>query len=80
VTSTIVGARRLSQLDDNLKALDVKLTADELAHLDELTSPALGFPQSMMPMFPAIHNGGTMVNGVQSPLSPFVIQAGDKPY
>jgi aryl-alcohol dehydrogenase-like predicted oxidoreductase len=31
VTSTIIGARRLAQLEDNLKALDVKLTAEELA-------------------------------------------------
>src|ERR1700736_694685 len=34
VTSTIIGARRLSQLEDNVKALAVKLTPDELAKLD----------------------------------------------
>jgi aryl-alcohol dehydrogenase-like predicted oxidoreductase len=80
VTSTIIGARRLTQLEDNVKALDVKLTADELARLDALTKPAFGFPQNMQAMFPSIHNGGTTVNGVHGPLSPFVIQAGDKPY
>ena len=31
VTSTIIGARRLAQLEDNVQALDVKLTAEELA-------------------------------------------------
>jgi aryl-alcohol dehydrogenase-like predicted oxidoreductase len=80
VTSTIIGARRLSQLDDNLRSLDVTLTAAQLAKLDALTKPTFGFPQSMQPHFPAIHNGGTMVNGVQMPPSPFVLQAGDKPY
>ncbi|AKV00374.1 L-fuco-beta-pyranose dehydrogenase [Labilithrix luteola] len=80
VTSTIIGARRLSQLEDNVKALDVKLTAEELARLDALTKPTFGFPQNMQPMFPAIHNGGTTVNGVSAPLSPFVIDKGDKPY
>jgi aryl-alcohol dehydrogenase-like predicted oxidoreductase len=80
VTSTIIGARRLSQLDDNLKALDVQLTADERARLDALTAPTFGFPQNMQPIFPAIHNGGTTVNGVTAPPSPFVMQNGDKPY
>jgi len=31
-------------------------------------------------MFPAIHNGGTSVNGVHPELSPFVIGKDDKPY
>ncbi len=31
-------------------------------------------------MFPAIHNGGTMVNGVQVPPSPFILGKGEKPY
>jgi aryl-alcohol dehydrogenase-like predicted oxidoreductase len=80
VTSTIIGARRIEQLEDNLKALDVKLTAEEVGRLDALTQPTFGFPQSMQPMFAAIHNGGTTVNGVQAPPSPFVMQKGDQPY
>ncbi|MFT3695154.1 MAG: aldo/keto reductase [Kofleriaceae bacterium] len=80
VTSTIIGARRLTQLEDNLKSLDVTLTGSDLAQLDELTKPALGFPQSMEPFFPAIHNAGTSVNGVKPPFSPFVIGPTDKPY
>src|SRR3984957_5660816 len=80
VTSTIIGARRLSQLEDNAKAFEVTLTVDELARLDALTRPTLGFPQAMQAIFPAIHNGGTRVNGVQMPPSSFVMQAGEKPY
>src|SRR5260221_2152254 len=56
VTSTIIGARRIEQLEDNLKAFDVKLTAEELGRLGALTKPTFGFPQNMEPMFPAIHN------------------------
>ena len=63
-----------------MKALDVTLTAEELARLDALTKPTFGFPQSMQPMFPAIHNGGTTVNGVYAPPSGFVMEKGDKPY
>ncbi|MFE8601075.1 aldo/keto reductase [Archangium violaceum] len=80
VTSTIIGARRLAQLEDNVKGLDVKLTAEELGRLDALTKPTFGFPQSMQPIFPAIHNGGTTVNGTYAPASPFGIEKGDKPY
>ncbi|HEY1690550.1 MAG TPA: aldo/keto reductase [Polyangiaceae bacterium] len=80
VTSTIIGARRLSQLEDNVQALGVTLTADERARLDALTKPAFGFPQRMQPMFPAIHNGGTTVNGVHAPPSPFVVEKGETPY
>jgi aryl-alcohol dehydrogenase-like predicted oxidoreductase len=80
VSSTIIGARRLSQLDDNLKSLDLKLTADDLAHLDSLTKPKFGFPQNMQPIFPAIHNGGTTVNGIHAPPSAFVLEKTDKPY
>jgi len=80
VTSTIIGARRLAQLEDNVKALDVTLTAEELGRLDALTKPTFGFPQNMQPWFPGIHNGGTRVNGVYAPPSGFVMEKGDKPY
>ena len=80
VSSIIIGARRLAQLEDNLKSLDVQLTADDLAHLDEKTKPTLGFPANMQPMFPSIHNGGTTVNGVYGEPSSFVLLRGEKPY
>jgi diketogulonate reductase-like aldo/keto reductase len=81
VTSTIIGARRLSQLEDNLKSLEVTLTPAEIAHLDGLTQPPVPFPQRMMQaFFPAIHNGGTMVNGLQAPPSVFVMEKGSHPY
>jgi aryl-alcohol dehydrogenase-like predicted oxidoreductase len=80
VTSTIIGARRISQLEDNLKAVDVKLTVEQRGRLDALTQPKFGFPQSMQPVFPSIHNGGTTVNGVFGPPSPFVMEPGGKPY
>jgi aryl-alcohol dehydrogenase-like predicted oxidoreductase len=80
VSSTIIGARRLAQLEDNVGALEVKLTAEELGRLDTLTKPTFGFPQNMQPMFPAIHNGGTTVNGVYAPASGFVMEKGDTPY
>lgn len=80
VTSTIIGARRLAQLEDNVRALDVALTPEDVRKLDALTKPTFGFPQNMEPMFPSIHNGGTTVNGVHGPTSPFVLARDEKPY
>ena len=39
VTSVILGARTLEQLDDNLGAADLHLTADETQQLDEASDP-----------------------------------------
>ncbi len=78
VTSTIIGARRLAQLEENVKALDVRLTEEEFARLDALTKPTFGFPQNMQAFFPAIHNGGTTVNGVYA--KSMLLQPGEKPY
>jgi aryl-alcohol dehydrogenase-like predicted oxidoreductase len=80
VTSVIIGARRLTQLEDNAKAVDVSLTAEDLARLDSLTKPAFGFPQNIQPMFPAIHNGGTWVNGAHAEPTAFGVVRGEKPY
>jgi aryl-alcohol dehydrogenase-like predicted oxidoreductase len=80
VGSTIIGARRLSQLEDNVKALEVTLGKDELGKLEELTKPTFGFPHSMQPYFPAIHHGGATVNGVHSEPSGFVMLRGEKPH
>lgn len=80
VTSTIIGARRIAQLEDNVQALEIKLSTEELGRLNALTKPTLGFPQSMQPWFPSIHNGGTSVNGVFAPPSPFGVSKGDQVY
>lgn len=39
VTSPIIGPRTMEQLEDNLKALDVALTADDLAAIDRVAMP-----------------------------------------
>ncbi|MCA9285448.1 MAG: aldo/keto reductase [Phycisphaerales bacterium] len=73
VTSTIIGARRVDQLDDNLAALDVVLRPEHRARLDELTTPALPFPNEFLDLVKTAINNGTTVNGDTReawPLSP----------
>lgn len=43
VASVLVGASRLSQLDDNIAAADLALSAEDLATLDAATKPILDF-------------------------------------
>jgi aryl-alcohol dehydrogenase-like predicted oxidoreductase len=45
VTSVILGATRMSQLEDNLQAMDVKLLDSEVAALDQMTAPPAQYPE-----------------------------------
>lgn len=48
VTSVIVGAKRLDQLEDNLAAADLVLSADELTRLDAVSALPPEYPGWMM--------------------------------
>ncbi|GAT62092.1 aldo/keto reductase [Paludibacter jiangxiensis] len=48
VTSVIVGAKKPEQLAENLKAVEVKLTDDELSRLDEVSKLAPEYPGWMI--------------------------------
>jgi len=48
VTSVIIGAKKLSQLKDNLGSVDVKLDADNLKQLDEVSRLAPEYPGWML--------------------------------
>jgi aryl-alcohol dehydrogenase-like predicted oxidoreductase len=49
VTSVIIGAKRLDQLEDNLAAVELKLTQDELRQLDEVSALPPEYPGWMLP-------------------------------
>lgn len=48
VSSVIIGARTVEQLDDNLAAADVRLSTDDIKALDDLSSPDWAYPYSMI--------------------------------
>lgn len=48
VTSVIVGARRIDQLDDNLTAVDLKLTDEEIRKIDEVSALPAEYPGWML--------------------------------
>jgi aryl-alcohol dehydrogenase-like predicted oxidoreductase len=47
VTSVIIGARKLTQLEDNLKAVDLTLSAEDMKALDDVSKLAPEYPAWM---------------------------------
>jgi aryl-alcohol dehydrogenase-like predicted oxidoreductase len=48
VTTVIIGANKMEQLEDNLKSIDLKFTADELEKLDKLSQLPPEYPGWML--------------------------------
>jgi aryl-alcohol dehydrogenase-like predicted oxidoreductase len=48
VTSVIIGAKRLDQLEDNLATVELALTQDELRQLDEVSALPPEYPEWML--------------------------------
>ena len=50
ITSVIIGVNRLEQLEDNLQALNLNLSAAEIERLDIVSKPAGTYPASFLKM------------------------------
>jgi len=72
VTSTIIGARRMDQLEQNLSALDITLREADIAALNKVSEPVLNFPAPFFRMIPMFANGGTHINGATAPAWPLM--------
>lgn len=48
ITSVLVAARKLDHLDDNIAAVDLKLTEDDLRALDKVSDPGVPYPRWMV--------------------------------
>jgi aryl-alcohol dehydrogenase-like predicted oxidoreductase len=80
VTSTIIGARTVDQLDRNLASLGVKLRPSHVQRLDELSVPTLDFPAPMYDFMESFMHGGMSINGVMAPAFPFAPSADSQRY
>ena len=56
----IIGARKLTQIEDNIRSVDVKLSPEQLERLDKASAVSMGFPHDFMALDPvkAIVFGG----------------------
>ncbi len=48
----IIGARKLAQIEDNIRSLNVKLSPEQLQRLDKVTAVSMGFPHNYMALEP----------------------------
>jgi aryl-alcohol dehydrogenase-like predicted oxidoreductase len=78
VTSTIIGARTMEQLEQNLGGLSVKLSPSQLARLAEVSKPTLNFPADMLQMTPGMMHPDLTVNGQSAARIPYAPGPNDK--
>jgi aryl-alcohol dehydrogenase-like predicted oxidoreductase len=72
----IVGARRLEHLTGNLAGLEVTLSPEDLARLDEVSAPTLDYPAPMHGAQRAmLQFAGTTVDGEPSTVYPPLLQS-----
>jgi aryl-alcohol dehydrogenase-like predicted oxidoreductase len=63
VTSTIIGATRVAQLEDNIQSLDFEIPAGLRKQLDEVSAPPLVHPYKFFtPMLQGMISGGTKLS------------------
>ena len=73
VDSTIIGARTMEQLEQNVAALAVRLDPSDIDALDRVSTPTLSFPMPFLQMATTIMHAGATVDGEPSeawPMSP----------
>lgn len=74
VSSVLIGARRLDQLKTNLAALDVRLSPQQTARLDEVSTPVLNFPaDNNRYLAPRLAFAGATVDGRPNEASPVLV-------
>ena len=78
VDSTIIGARTMEQLEQNLAALAVVLDDRQAEALDRVSTPTLGFPMPFLQMATTIMHAGSTVDGEPSEAWPMAPQSDDE--
>jgi len=64
VSSTLIGARHVDQLEANLDSLDVTLSAEQMKKLDDISKPKLNFPaENNETLAPLLAFSGLTVDG-----------------
>jgi aryl-alcohol dehydrogenase-like predicted oxidoreductase len=79
VASTIIGARRLDQLEANLAALELSLTDAQVTALNAASKPALNFPGEINThLAPMFGFPGTTIDGQTAPMLPQLAASPDR--
>jgi aryl-alcohol dehydrogenase-like predicted oxidoreductase len=64
VTSVLLGASKLEQLENNLDALNTRLSPDQIKRLDDISRVEMGFPHAVLanPATKQLISGGVEVH------------------
>ncbi|MGP1347653.1 MAG: aldo/keto reductase [Phycisphaerales bacterium] len=62
ITSPIIGARKMDQLESNLRACELELSAEDMAELNEASKPTLPFPCDFLDFTIKTVQSGTTIN------------------
>ena len=80
VTSTIIGARTLDQLEQNLAGLDLQLDPEHITALEKVSEPTLSFPMGFLQSAATIMHAGATVDGEPSEVWPMAPPTDDERY
>jgi aryl-alcohol dehydrogenase-like predicted oxidoreductase len=80
VTSSIIGARTMEQLEDNLGALETKLTPEQIKTLDDASQPKLNFPHDFIRNIGGFGYNGATIDGIAAPANPMSPQNDQERY
>jgi aryl-alcohol dehydrogenase-like predicted oxidoreductase len=80
VDSVIIGARKMEQLESNLKSADVSLSDEQIRALDEASRREPIFPHSFLPFARKIFHGGATINGEEAEPFDLAPQTDDERY
>jgi aryl-alcohol dehydrogenase-like predicted oxidoreductase len=76
ISSTLIGARTIDQFRSNLASLEITLSPEQLAALEEPSAPSLDFPAPNNALLgPMLGFGGTIVDGVDLPVWPALLES-----
>ena len=80
VASTLIGARHMEQLKDNVAALEVELTAEQAQRLNDASKPSFGFPMAFLERATMFSSSGLTINGNTHPVNPLLPSGDTKHY
>ncbi len=81
VSSTLIGARTIKQIEQNLASLEVELSAGEIQRLDDLSKPVLNFPAAFLTKGAySLGQSGATINGHKSVVALLVPQSPEELY
>lgn len=80
VCSTLLGARTMEQLQQNMRAAELELSQEELQSLSILTNPVRPFPHNLLQGTADLLQAGTKVNGVPSDVAAILPQNDSERY